>query len=151
MAGRRFLSTKGVARFCVALCLMLAVQTAVSMLDRLQHVLDVDHAPTLVAGQFTLDHRHEHDHGHDHGTASSHGHDGDRGHHDDAADQHSDTALPHQHSGDGTLAPWLVGKAPEISAATAAAVHSAYSVKLHADAAIWQRERPPKAALEDLA
>ena len=148
MYGSTFRTAKQhVTRLCVALCLVLAAQTVATMGDRLQHLLGVAHAPTLVAGQFTLDHEHDHDHG----TASPHGHDGGGGHHDDGADQHNDTALPHQHSGDGTLAPWLIGKAPEISPAAATAVHAGYSVKLHADAAIRQRERPPKAALEDLA
>jgi hypothetical protein len=141
--GRTFRTArKCVAQLCAALCLILVVQTGATLVDRLQHALHVDHAPSAVAGEYTLD-----------AAAGEHAHETDEAlpqHQDDQSHEDHGTSLPHQHASDGMLAPWLLASAPEIvSQPEPPAQHSPYSVKLHDDAAIWRRDRPPKALLED--
>jgi hypothetical protein len=107
-----------VAMFCVGLCMALSVQMTVVVLDRLQHVFQVDHAPNGLAGpafdhghhlkvevQRVADHSHDPDvgHSHDHDIAHSHDHDVVPVHshdHQDVAHSHDDgdaTAGFHTH------------------------------------------------------
>ena len=123
MIGQRFIVVKQyVALFCMALCVALSVQMTIVVLDRLQHVFQVAHAPNGLAGP-VFDHGHHlkvdvahvpghpHDEAplvheiafspddvqpHDHG-ASPHSHD-----HDVAPHAHDHDTAPHgSHTHDG--------------------------------------------------
>lgn len=51
------------AMCCVALMTVLAAQGAITTVDRAQHALGVDHAPTALAGTVHFDHDDDHAHG----------------------------------------------------------------------------------------
>jgi hypothetical protein len=124
--------------FCMALCLALSAQVTVALLDRVQHVLDIDHAPNAVAGEVVASQHHEDIH-----HAVPHHHD------DGGAPQHDDHGAPgHHHSGDGVLAPWLAVASLDVTPQRAALTVAPHRLTPRPDAAERRRERPPKPALE---
>jgi hypothetical protein len=117
--GQRFrIAKRHVAMLCVGLCLALSVQMTMVVLDRLQHVFQVEHAPNALAGA-VFDHGHhtkteiqpvsDHSHadaepGHVHGheiafspdVTHTHEHDGVASHYH-AVDDSDDVAPAHEH------------------------------------------------------
>ena len=134
------------AMFCVALCLALSAQMSVAMLDRLQHLFDIEHAPTMLAGE--IDHDDDHHlsggHRHEHGSAA-HEHENERAVHG------YDQPVSHQHQGDGMLAPWLASTAFVFAGLRVAQTAYPTDRSGRPDVADRRRERPPKPVLERVA
>ena len=135
--------------FCMALCVALSGQITIAMLDRIQHVLDIAHAPNPIAGGVRL---HHHGDAHETAHADHHAHhdqDGvahSHGQHDD--DDGENTPLSHQHASNGMLAPWLTSAGFVIVGSSV--VQSAYQQAPlpPPDVAEPRRDRPPKPGLE---
>ena len=135
-----------VAMCCVALCLALSTQMSIAMLDRLQHVLGVDHAPTMLAGGIGHDHDHDISHGHGqdrHGGAHEHDHEG--------AVHDYDQPVSHHHQGDGMLTPWLAATGFVFSGPRVAQTAYPTDNAGRPDVAERRRDRPPKLVLERVA
>jgi hypothetical protein len=179
MIGQGFtIAKRHVAMFCVALCLALSAQMTIVVLDRLQHVFQVAHAPNGLAGP-VFDHGHHlkvdvahvpgHPHDeeplvheiafspddaqpHDH-DAAPHSHDRDVAPHgfhthDGLLQGHDHGPITHHHHGSGMLSPWLVSASLQISIVPAKVSVDEFRVSGHPDAPAWRRERPPKLNLE---
>jgi len=128
---RRFL-----AKFCVALCIALTVQTSIVVLDRLQHVWGIEHAPNVLAGP--IDHEHDADHRHSHHHAAANDHEGLQDQQDDA------NPLSHRHQGCGILTAWLCPPLFSVVAVSGAQMANPAAPPAHPDVAERRRERPPK-------
>lgn len=162
--------------FCVALCLALSAQMTIVVLDQIQHVFQVDHAPNALAGP-VFDHGHhlkvdvQHAPGHSHAhndAAPAHGHHSHEvqqssGHahaHDDGAPPrgfhthdwlpqgHDHGPITHHHHGSGVLTPWLVSAPLQLAVLPPRAPVFDYGAAGHPDAPAWRRDRPPKLNLE---
>jgi hypothetical protein len=139
----------------MALCLALSGQITIAMLDRLQHALDVDHAPNPIAGNVRAAHHHEHEqgdrtpHAHDHHHEDASGITDPYGHHHHDQDDY-DTPLSHQHASSGVLAPWLTSAAFVITRSNATQTVYRHAPLPPAEVAERRRDRPPKAFLEEL-
>ena len=149
MIGQGFaVAKRQVAMFCMALCMALSVQMTMVVLERLQHVFQVEHAPNGLAGP-VFDHGHhlkvdvEHVPGHPHEDLAP-------------ADEiaFSPEVMPdhgpitHHHHGSGMLTPWLVSASLQIVVVPAKASVLEFGVSGHPDAPAWRCDRPPKLNLE---
>lgn len=142
-----------VALFCAALCLALCAQLSIAMLDRLQHVFGIQHAPSVLAGEFDLGHKNHHAH---ESSAPHHHDDGfpdeqPFSHHQDEGFPDDNQPLAHHHHGGGVFAPWIVSASVDVAWKSVPAVAYNHGIRAHPDAATWRRERPPKSPLESLA
>ena len=175
VVGQRFrVAKRHVAMLCVGLCLALSVQMTMVVLDRLQHVFQVDHAPNGLAGP-VFDHGHhlkievqtvaDHAHAdaaearHNHHHTDGHSHDVLQAHDHEAAPQgfHTHEGLPeghdhgpitHHHHGTGMLTPWLVSTPIQLAPVPIRILILDHGVTGHPDAPAWRRDRPPKPNLE---
>lgn len=129
------------AMCCMALTTVLAAQGAITTVDRTQHALNIDHAPTAMAGAVHYDH--DDDHAHVHASAAA---DSDLSHSDDEDGQPS-----HHHATEGPqLATLSVTRLAEV-----VLVRAAMPPTRRSDGSVLfvgaRLERPPKTASKTIA
>ena len=128
------------AMFCMALCLALSAQMTIAVRDRVQHVLDVAHAPSALAGHVDVHDHHDH---HDHAAPHAHGQEQQ----DDDAD---DNFVSHQHRCGGILVPWLASPSVVIVGSCVQDAAYRHAALAPPDIAERRRDRPPKPVLESV-
>ncbi len=125
-----------VAVLYMAQCLVLSAQGTLVVLDQVQHLFRIEHAPNAIAGDIfaPVDH-HEHD-------LAPVGHHGDHG-----PDTGSERPKDHQHVGEGMLAPWFGVPSYDLAHA-GTLVSSLPDAVITPDKAFYKRhDRPPKGSL----